>query len=41
MLTPVFGLNGVWLMPSVSAFASGILTVILAVSLKITRNDAV
>jgi Na+-driven multidrug efflux pump len=34
ILTPIFGLNGVWLMPTVSAIASGILTLILAISLK-------
>ena len=34
LLTPVFGLNGVWLMPTVSAIASGILTVILALSMR-------
>ncbi len=39
LLTPIFGLNGVWLMPTVSAIASGILTAILALSMRITRND--
>lgn len=38
LLTPLFGLDGVWLMPTVSAVASGILTVILAVSLRISRE---
>ena len=38
LITPILGLNGVWLMPTVSAVASGILTVILALSLRITRE---
>ena len=37
LLTPFFGLNGVWLMPTVSAIASGILTVILALSLRMSH----
>lgn len=35
ILTPIMGLNGVWLMPTVSAIASGILTLTLVASLKI------
>ena len=38
LITPILGLNGVWLMSTVSAVASGILTVILALSLRITRE---
>ena len=38
ILTPLFGLNGVWLMPTVSAIASGILTLILATNMRVSRN---
>ena len=39
ILTPLFGLNGVWLMPTVSAIASGIMTIILAASMRVSRNN--
>ena len=38
ILTSLFGLNGVWLMPTVSAIASGILTLILATNMRVSRN---
>ncbi len=34
ILTPIWRLNGVWLMPAVSGAASGILTIVLAVTMK-------
>lgn len=38
ILTPVWGLNGVWLMAPASAFASGIVTLLLARSLRSKLN---
>lgn len=36
ILSGMWGLNGVWLMPTIAGFASGILTLLLAVTLKLT-----
>lgn len=38
VLTHIFGLNGVWLMTSVSALASGILTLFLAKTMKLGKE---
>lgn len=38
VLTHIFGLNGVWLVTSVSAIASGILTLFLAKTMKLERE---
>lgn len=40
VLTHIFGLNGVWLVTSVSAIASGILTLFLAKTMKLEREAA-